>query len=68
MSVCNYQLYGSKLLVYLYAFSSDADIQIVLLVLDSMDRLDGNFLKLFARTAQEPYYIRAGVRGTREVS
>ena len=40
----------------------------VLLVLDSMDRLDSNFLKLFARTAQEPYYSRAGVRGTREDS
>ena len=39
----------------------------VLLVLDSMDRLDSNFLK-FARTVQEPYYIRAGVRGTREDS
>jgi len=33
-----------------------------------MDRLDSNFLKTFARTAQEPYYSRAGVRGTREDS
>ena len=45
--------------MYLYAFSSDADIQIVLLVLDSMDRLDSKFLN---------FSSRAGVRGTREDS
>ena len=30
LSVCNYELYGNKLLVYLYAFLSDADMQTVM--------------------------------------
>ena len=68
MSVCNYQLYGSKLLVYLYAFLSDADMQTVILILDIGDSGDSNFLYFFTRTVQEPYYSRASVRGTREDS
>lgn len=50
--------------MYLYAFLGDADIQIVLLVLDSMDRLDSNFLKL-SRVPRRNLIIRVRVCAVR---
>jgi len=50
--------------VYLYAFLGDADIQIVLLVLDTLDTLDSKFLN-FSRVPRRNLIIRVRVCAVR---